>query len=154
MEWRGGFPALPQYVPIRCLRNRGSPRRGGLLRPDSTSPPSRLILAVRTSTNKRGREAVFLRWGLIPRWAKDPSIGNRMINARAETVAEKPAFRDAIRHRRCLVPTSGFYEWKKEERRKQPSTSIGRMAAHSLSQDCGIIGRVQKMKQWKVLPRR
>lgn len=82
--------------------------------------PTQQILAVRQSMGREGREAVLLRWGLIPHWAKDPSIGNRMINARAETVGEKPAFRSAFRTRRCLVPSSGFYEWKKEEGRKQP----------------------------------
>ncbi len=60
------------------------------------------------------------RWGLVPFWAKDPSIGNRMINARSETVHEKPAFRDAFKRRRCLVPASGFYEWQKTERGKVP----------------------------------
>lgn len=55
----------------------------------------------------------LMRWGLIPSWAKDPSIGNRMINARAETVAEKPAFRRSLRYRRCLIPATGFYEWQK-----------------------------------------
>jgi putative SOS response-associated peptidase YedK len=82
--------------------------------------PTQQILAVRQSIGREGREAVLLRWGLIPHWAKDPSIGNRMINARAETVGEKPAFRSAFRTRRCLVPSSGFYDWKKEEGRKQP----------------------------------
>ena len=62
-----------------------------------------------------GLEQVQLfRWGLVPFWAKDPSIGNRMINARAETVAEKPAYRAAYRRRRCLVLADGFYEWRKE----------------------------------------
>src|SRR3974390_2396011 len=56
-------------------------------------------------------EASMVRWGLAPRWAKDPSIGARMNSARAETVAEKPSFRDAYRKRRCLIPASGFYEW-------------------------------------------
>lgn len=63
-----------------------------------------------------------MRWGLIPRWAKDPAIGNRLINARAETVAEKNSFRDSLRKRRCLVPSDGFYEWQKLPGRagKQP----------------------------------
>jgi putative SOS response-associated peptidase YedK len=60
------------------------------------------------------------RWGLIPSWAKDPAIGNRMINARAETVREKPAFRTAFERRRCLVPASGFYEWQKAGTTKVP----------------------------------
>ena len=90
------------------------------LRPRYNIAPTQQILAVRYSIWKEGREAVLLRWGLIPHWARDPSIGNRLINARAETVGEKPAFRTAFRSRRCLVPSSGFYEWKKEEKRKQP----------------------------------
>ncbi len=56
----------------------------------------------------------FFRWGLIPPWAKDPKIGNRMINARAETLSEKPSFRNAYRRRRCLVLADGYYEWRKE----------------------------------------
>ena len=56
-----------------------------------------------------------MRWGLIPSWAKDPSIGSRTINARSESVATKPAFRSAFKARRCLVPTSGFYEWETPE---------------------------------------
>ncbi len=68
-----------------------------------------------------GRELSLVRWGLIPSWAKDPSIGNRMINARTETVAEKPAFRAAFKRRRCLVLADGFYEWQKQpDGSKQP----------------------------------
>lgn len=66
------------------------------------------------------RELVMMRWGLIPHWAKDASIGARMINARAETLAEKPSFREALKTRRCLVPADGFYEWRTEDGRKQP----------------------------------
>ena len=63
----------------------------------------------------RGRRMGLLRWGLIPGWAKDPAVGSRMINARSETVAQKPAFRSAFRSRRCLVPADGFFEWKRGE---------------------------------------
>ncbi len=57
----------------------------------------------------------FFRWGLIPSWARDPSIGNRIINARAETITEKPSFRNAFKNRRCLVPADSFFEWKREK---------------------------------------
>ncbi|KAA3629268.1 MAG: SOS response-associated peptidase [Proteobacteria bacterium] len=66
------------------------------------------------------RQVVMLRWGLIPSWARDPGIGNRMINARAETAATKPSFRAAFRRRRCLIPASGFYEWQTRSDGKQP----------------------------------
>ena len=66
------------------------------------------------------RQFQMLRWGLIPSWAKDPAIGNKLINARAETVAEKPSFRSAFRHRRCLVIADGFYEWRRQDGKKQP----------------------------------
>ena len=63
---------------------------------------------------------VDFRWGLIPSWAKDPSIGNRMFNARAETIAEKPSFREAFKRRRCLIVADGFYKWQKIGRIKKP----------------------------------
>lgn len=63
---------------------------------------------------KDERSMGLLRWGLVPHWADDPSIGSRLINARSETASRKPAFRDAFRRRRCLVPADGFYEWKAE----------------------------------------
>ena len=80
--------------------------------------PTQDIATIRTAES--GRELVMLRWGLLPFWAKDPSIGNRLINARAETVAEKSSFRAAYRHRRCLVLADGFYEWKLESGVKTP----------------------------------
>ena len=83
--------------------------------------PSQDVAAVRLGEGEAGaRHLVALRWGLIPSWAKEPGIGNRMINARAETIAEKPSFRAAFRRRRCLIPADGFYEWKTEQGRKQP----------------------------------
>ncbi len=60
-----------------------------------------------------GRKMELMRWGLVPSWSKDPSIGNKLINARAETLAEKPSFRKSFERKRCLVPADGFYEWKK-----------------------------------------
>lgn len=83
--------------------------------------PTQFIAAIRNSgDDKPGRELVMLRWGLIPFWAKDPAIGNRMINARAETVAEKPSYRAAFRHRRCIVLADGFYEWRHDGDVKTP----------------------------------
>ena len=83
------------------------------LRPDyNVAPTKRVYLVVdRERDDVRERALVVGRWGLVPSWAKDPSIGSRMINARAETVAEKPAFRRAFAKRRCLVPADGYYEW-------------------------------------------
>ncbi len=81
--------------------------------------PTQTIAAIRDAETD-GRELTMLRWGLVPFWAKDASIGNRMINARAETVAEKPAFRAAYRRRRCLVLADGFYEWHSDGTQKTP----------------------------------
>src|SRR3990172_6989029 len=81
--------------------------------------PSTRILIVRED-KEQGRVADLYRWGLIPGWAKDPAIGNKLANARGETVAEKPSFRNAFKRWRCLVPASGFYEWQGVKGRKQP----------------------------------
>jgi putative SOS response-associated peptidase YedK len=85
--------------------------------------PSQPVAVVRLRPEADGaprRELVMLRWGLVPHWAKDLTTGNRLINARAETLAEKPAFRSALRERRCLVVADGFYEWKREGRSRRP----------------------------------
>ena len=66
------------------------------------------------------RRIVLRRWGLVPPWARDISIGNKLLNARAETITEKPSFRLAFKKRRCLIPANGYYEWRKEEKRKIP----------------------------------
>ena len=90
------------------------------LSPRYNIAPSQPIAAVRTPHTGIGRELAHLRWGLVPSWSKDPAIGNRLINARAETVQEKPSFLNAFRRHRCLIPTNGFYEWQRQERGKQP----------------------------------
>lgn len=89
------------------------------LAPRYNITPSTPVLVVRQDREK-GRIADLHRWGLIPGWARDPSIGNKLANARGETVAEKPSFRSAFKRGRCLIPASGFYEWKKIAGRKQP----------------------------------
>jgi putative SOS response-associated peptidase YedK len=116
-------------------------RAGEDLRPDYNVAPTKPVYAVLTrhsgekesGKDKHGeekepgpaqRQLRVVRWGLVPYWAKDPSVGSRMINARAETVAEKPAYRRAFSRRRCLLPADGFYEWQQVAdgggKRKQP----------------------------------
>ncbi len=96
---------------------------GDLLRFESAYniAPTQDVLTVVGGEARRGG---FMRWGLVPWWAKDLSIGSRMINARAETVAERPAFRDALRQRRCLVLADGFYEWQRTGARKRPMRAV------------------------------
>jgi putative SOS response-associated peptidase YedK len=88
--------------------------------PTQKVPVVRAAPGVVPEAGASAREAVNLRWGLIPFWAKDVKIGNRMINARSETVATKPAFRNSLRRKRCAILADGFYEWKKTESGKQP----------------------------------
>ncbi|MCZ6834283.1 MAG: SOS response-associated peptidase [Planctomycetota bacterium] len=90
------------------------------LKPRYNLAPTQACSVIRQDDTSGGRRLDPMHWGLIPSWAKDKSIGNRMINARGETLAEKPSFREAYRKRRCLIPADGFYEWKKEGKRKQP----------------------------------
>lgn len=93
-----------------------------LLKPRYNIAPSQPVPVLRLKPRQSNsqRELVLLRWGLIPSWAKDPAVGNRMINARAESVAVKPAFRGALQRRRCLLVADGFYEWQGASRSKQP----------------------------------
>jgi len=88
-------------------------------RPRYNIAPSQQAPICRTGPDGT-RELVAMRWGLVPHWARDRSIGSRLINARAETVALKPAFREALRRRRCLVPADGYYEWQRVGTRRQP----------------------------------
>src|SRR5262252_712530 len=77
--------------------------------------PTQPVPVIRLDPREPVRHLALLTWGLIPSWAKDPSGAARMINARSETVTEKPAFRDALQNRRCLIPADGFYEWSRHE---------------------------------------
>ena len=86
--------------------------------PNYNVAPTQKILTIIKHDNENKLEK--LNWGLVPFWAKDVTIGSRMINARAETVSQKPSFRNAFRKRRCLIPADGFYEWKGEKGNKQP----------------------------------
>jgi putative SOS response-associated peptidase YedK len=92
---------LPKYTPRFNVAPETSPNIPVIIRDES------------------GNHCRLMHWGLIPSWAKDPTIGNRMINARAESLTEKPAFKD-LGSRRCIIPADGFYEWRKEGRRKVP----------------------------------
>jgi putative SOS response-associated peptidase YedK len=90
-----------------------------LFEPRYNIAPTQQVPIVRLGDSSKSK-LITARWGLIPSWAKDAKIGNKLINARGETVAEKPSFRSAFRKRRCLVPADGFYEWKKLDGGKQP----------------------------------
>jgi putative SOS response-associated peptidase YedK len=96
----------------------------GLLLPPALEPryniaPTQRIAAVRALPGE-GRQLAMLAWGLVPAWADDPAIATRLLNARAETVASKPAFREAFFKRRCLIPADGFYEWQRQGKAKIP----------------------------------
>jgi putative SOS response-associated peptidase YedK len=89
----------------------------GTIEPSYNVAPGQDVAVILKDEN---RKLGLLKWGLIPSWAKDPAIGNRMINARAESVAEKPSFKHPIRRKRCLIVADGFYEWRKEGKQKIP----------------------------------
>lgn len=97
------------------------------LEPRYNVAPTQLTAVVRNQGERNRLD--LLKWGLVPGWSKDPGFGNRLINARSESVAEKPAFRHAIKYRRCIIPVSGFYEWSHSGALKQPYYI--RMADHS-----------------------
>ncbi|MEA2601045.1 MAG: hypothetical protein QOF89_2037 [Acidobacteriota bacterium] len=96
---------LPEWLPVIPRYNLAPTQEAAVVRVPAPGAP---------------RQLIPLRWGLIPYWAKEAAIGNRMINARAEGVAEKPAYKWSFKKKRCLIPADGFYEWKKEGKSKQP----------------------------------
>ena len=110
----GRFTLVSPFVAV-AERFRAAAPAG--LRPRYNIAPGQDILCVVADGARRIEP---MRWGLIPFWAKDPSIGNRLINARAETLAVKPSFRGAFAKRRCLIAADGFYEWRQAGRRKVP----------------------------------
>jgi len=103
--------------------------------------PTQPVPVVVTEVSSRERILDAFRWGLVPSWAKDPSVGNRMINARAETVAEKPAFRSALTRRRCILPADGFYEWDKAGGTRQPY--------HFHRKDGALFGFAGLWEEWR-----
>jgi putative SOS response-associated peptidase YedK len=126
-----------QYSPLETLQNVFSVGKVVFEAvPNYNVAPSQNILAVVKHDNKNKLERLY--WGLVPFWAKDVSIGSRMINARLETVSEKPSFRNAFKKRRCLIPADGFYEWKGEPGHKQPFFVLP-------LQDFGRLGRKKKL---------
>jgi len=100
--WQKRFQLQDQTTPVQPRYN--------------ITPSQQVPIIVRENPNR----LIMMQWGLIPSWAKDPKIGSRLINARAETLHERPAFRTLLRRSRCLVPATGFYEWKKTETMKIP----------------------------------
>ena len=82
--------------------------------------PTQRVPVIRQDAREPVRRASLLRWGLVPNWTKDVIVGASMINARSETAAEKPAFKELLQRRRCLIPADGFYEWRKTGKSKQP----------------------------------
>lgn len=107
------------YSPAEAAASLFGAGAPGEIEPRYNIAPTQYVAAVRNAADDQ-RELVMLRWGLVPFWARDPSIGSRLINARAETVAEKPSYRNAFRHRRCLVLADGFYEWRRQGESKTP----------------------------------
>ncbi|MCA9086205.1 MAG: SOS response-associated peptidase [Planctomycetaceae bacterium] len=118
--------------------------------------PTQLVICVRRDPKQEPtRQAVLMRWGLVPFWAKDLSIGSRMINARSETVAEKPSFRRAFRSQRCLIPADGFYEWQAiTDMASEATTDESSVAAEASTKRRPRKKKPVKQKWWIHLPDR
>jgi putative SOS response-associated peptidase YedK len=109
-----------QTTPVEAMQRMFRFAERPNLPPRYNIAPTQEVPIVRRTRDGAGRELILVRWGLVPYWADDVSIGNRLINARAEAVERTPAFREAYRRRRCLVPADGFFEWRKVGKRRQP----------------------------------
>lgn len=119
------------YRDVEALRaNFPIDRVAADLSPNYNVVPTQMIPAIVRQDDENVLRT--FRWGLVPFWAKDPSIGNRMINARSETVESKPSFRNAFQKRRCLIPADGFYQWKGKKRNQQPvSKAVNKLENNS-----------------------
>ncbi len=115
----GRFTQLRTWQQVHGLYELPATEVPTLLQPRYNGAPTQHF-AVCCMDAEAGKAVELLRWGLIPFWAKDVSIGSRLINARAETVHEKPSFRRAFKSRRCLIPVDGWFEWQSQEGGKQP----------------------------------
>ena len=115
----GRFTQLLTWQQVHCLYELPPTEVPALLQPRYNGAPTQHFAACRIDA-EAVRAVGLLRWGLIPFWAKDVSIGSRLINARAETVHEKPSFRRSFKSRRCLIPVDGWFEWQSQEGGKQP----------------------------------
>ena len=129
----------------------------GLMTESELSPrynitPTQEVATIRRDPESNGKRLAYLKWGLVPFWAKDMSIGSSLINARCETLSQKPAFRASFKSRRLLIPANGFYEWKKTKEGNNLISSSWRIEACLRSLDCGIIGKVRKMSFWNRAP--
>ena len=116
----------------------------GALSPRYNIAPTQPIAVVRSA--ETGRTLTSLLWGLIPSWSKDQKIASRLINARSETVAEKPSFRSAFKHRRCLIPASGYYEWKKQTDAVEKSAKVPHYIAGASDEPLAFAGL---WEQWR-----
>src|SRR5262245_51710380 len=105
--------------PYEAVRAYFAYRNAAVFPPRYNIAPSQPVAIVRNALNGK-REMALVRWGLIPSWVKDPRAFKMLINARSESVAEKPSFRASLRHKRCLVPCDGFYEWTGSARARRP----------------------------------
>ena len=105
--------------------------------------PTQTVPVIRQHPKEPVRDLSLMRWGLIPSWAKDSSVAASMINARAETASTKPAFRDAVKSRRCLIPADGFYEWMRTGKPNSRTVLKSMRGSCSRSRESGIAGETR-----------
>lgn len=130
----------------RIFRATGTPPEIG---PRFNLTPSADVLCVRFNPQDGLRHLDPLHWGLVPIWAKDAAIGSKLTNARAESVAEKPSFRDAFAKRRCIIPADAFYEWQKTDGAKQPYAMVPSGSTSAQSNEPPLFAFAGLWDRWK-----